>query len=108
MYGDYDTDDEEPTVNHRTLKSPNNVKPEYGQAKNKRFDLKQMTVLLATTGRTGFPVWVESHSGNASDKKTLEEAAQRMQKFCKALEFSPIITICWRFCYVFKLCQTWQ
>ena len=89
VYGDYDTDEEDPTVNHRTLKLPNNVKPEYGHAKNKRFDLKQMTVLLATTGRSGFPVWMESHSGNASDKKTLEEAAQRMQKFCKALELAP-------------------
>ena len=89
VYGDYDTDDEAPTVNHRTLNLPNNVKPEYGQANNKRFDLKQMTVLLATTGRSGFPVWVESHSCNASDKKTLEEAAQRMQKFCKALELAP-------------------
>jgi transposase len=31
------------------------VKPEYGHAKNKRFDLKQMTLLLATTGASGFP-----------------------------------------------------
>ena len=89
VYGAYDTDDEVPTENHRTLKLPDNVKPEYGHAKNKRVDLKQMTVLLATTGRAGFPVWMESHSGNASDKKTLEEAAQRMQKFCKALELAP-------------------
>ena len=51
--------------------------------------LKQMTLLLATTGASGFPVWMESHSGNASDKKTLEESAQRMQKFCKALESAP-------------------
>jgi transposase len=65
------------------------VKPEYGHAKNKRFDLKQMTLLLATTGASGFPIWMESHSGNASDKKTLEEAASRMQKFCKALESAP-------------------
>ena len=89
VYGNYDTDDEVQTVNHRTLKLPDNVKPEYGHDKNKRVDLKQMTVLLATTGRAGFPVWMESHSGNASDKKTLEEAAQRMQKFCKALELAP-------------------
>ena len=106
MYGAYDTDDEVPTVNHRTLKLPDNVKPEYLHAKNKRVDLKQMNVLLATKGRSGFPVWMESHSGNASDKKRLEEAAQRMQKFCKALELVP--SICWRFCHVFKLCQTWQ
>ena len=89
VYGNYDTDDEVQTVNHRTLKLPDNVKPEYGHAKNKRVDLKQMIVLLATTGRAGFPVWMESHSGNASDKKTLEEAAKRMQKFCKALELAP-------------------
>ena len=89
VYGNYDTDDEVQTVNHRTLKLPDNVKPEYGHDKNKRVDLKQMTVLLATTGRAGFPVWMESHSGNASDKKTLEEATQRMQKFCKALELAP-------------------
>ena len=56
MYGDYDTDNEVPTVSQRTLKLPDNVKPEYGQAKNKRVDLKQMTVLLAITGRSGFPV----------------------------------------------------
>jgi transposase len=37
----------------------------YGQAKNKRVDLKQMTLLLATTEAAGFPVWMESHSGNA-------------------------------------------
>ena len=32
---------------------------------------------------------MESHSGNASDKKTLEEAAQRMQQFCQALKSAP-------------------
>lgn len=63
--------------------------PAYGHAKNKRCDLKQMTLLLATAGRSGFPVWMESHSGNASDKKTLEEAASRMQKFCNALAEAP-------------------
>jgi transposase len=48
-----------------------------------------MTLLLATTGAAGFPVWMESHSGNASDTKTLEEAAGRMQRFCKELESAP-------------------
>lgn len=65
------------------------ARPAYGHAKNKRYDLKQMTLLLATTGKSGFPVWMESHSGNASDKKTLEEAARRMQKFCRALQDAP-------------------
>ena len=61
----------------------------YGHAKNKRFDLKQMTLLLATTGKNGFPVWIKSHSGNASDQKTLELAAQRMQKLCQAIKDAP-------------------
>lgn len=80
VYGDYEEMDEENT---------SSAKPAYGHAKNKRCDLKQMTLLLATTGKSGFPVWMESHSGNASDKKTLEEAANRMQKFCKALSEAP-------------------
>jgi transposase len=66
-----------------------NAKPAHGHAKNKRCDLKQMTLLLATTGKSGFPVWMKSHAGNASDKKTLEEAASRMQQFCSALEEAP-------------------
>lgn len=90
VYGDYDTDIvDEPTTNERRLELSNNVRADYGHAKNKRFDLKQMTLLLATTGSSGFPVWMESHSGNTADKKTLEESAQRMQKFCKELESAP-------------------
>jgi transposase len=77
------------TTSDDRLQLSKESKPEYGHAKNKRFDLKQMTLLLATTGASGFPIWMESHSGNASDKKTLEEAASRMQKFCKALESAP-------------------
>jgi transposase len=77
------------TTTDNRLQLSKEAKPEYGHAKNRRFDLKQMTLLLATTGASGFPIWMESHSGNASDKKTLEEAASRMQKFCKALESAP-------------------
>jgi len=63
--------------------------PMHGYAKNHRFDLKQMTLLLATTGASNFTIWMESHSGNASDTKTLEAAASRMQAFCKALSLAP-------------------
>ena len=61
------------------LNLPINPIPTHGYAKNKRFDLKQMTLLLATSGAANFPVWMESHSGNASDQTTLEAAAKRMQ-----------------------------
>ncbi len=63
--------------------------PKHGHAKNRRHDLKQMTLLLATSGASGFPIWMEAHSGNASDKKTLELASERMQKFCNALSLAP-------------------
>jgi transposase len=95
VYGEYSEPKEEKEGKADTVNSCDGLtgskeaRPEYGHAKNKRFDLKQMTLMLATTGAAGFPIWMESHSGNASDKKTLEQAAQRMQQFCKALESSP-------------------
>jgi transposase len=94
VYGDYEEDvcdtEADPISNPEDrLALSDKAKPAYGHAKNKRCDLKQMTLLLATTGKSGFPVWMESHSGNTSDKKTLEEAASRMQQFCKALSQAP-------------------
>lgn len=71
------------------LSLPRTPIPSYGYAKNKRFDLKQMTLLLATSGAANFPIWMESHAGNASDQTTLESAATRMQNFCKHLENAP-------------------
>jgi transposase len=59
------------------------VKSNYGHAKNKRFDLKQMILLLATTGKSNFPLWMEAYSGNTSDKVSLQEATERMQRFFK-------------------------
>lgn len=71
------------------LHLPTNPIPTHGYAKNKRFDLKQMTLLLATSGAANFPVWMESHSGNSSDQTTLEAAAKRMQNLCKQLASAP-------------------
>ena len=63
--------------------------PKHGHSKDHRPDLKQMVINLATTGQAGFPIWMEAHSGNASDKKILYEAAQKMQTFCKQIEQAP-------------------
>lgn len=60
--------------------------PSYGYSKSKRHDLKQMVLTLATTGSAHFPIWMESHSGHASDKKVLPEAAQRMKNLCAQLD----------------------
>jgi transposase len=70
------------------------VGPAYGHSKAKRSDLKQMVLHLATTGSSDFPIWMEAHSGNASDKKTLIEAAQRMKDFKEQINIDKDFLFC--------------
>ena len=63
--------------------------PKQGYAKSGRHDLKQMVLLLATTGAANFPLWMESHSGNASDQKTMPAAAVKINKLCRELANAP-------------------
>jgi len=63
--------------------------PTYGYAKNKRHDLKQMVLNLATTGKAGMPVWFEAHSGNASDKKILLPVGKKVNELYKSLKDAP-------------------
>src|SRR3990167_998507 len=86
VYGDYDADELEIDNNIET-KKPINIT--YGYSKNKRFDLKQMVINLATTGAASFPIWMEAHNGNASDKTVLITAAERMKKFCNGFKDVP-------------------
>lgn len=60
-----------------------------GFSKDHRPDLKQVVINIATTGAAGFPIMMESHSGNASDQKILYEAVKRMQKFSKEMNELP-------------------
>lgn len=66
----------------------NQVKPDYGYSKSHRHDLKQMVINLATTGQSNFPIWMEAHSGNASDKKILSQAAKKMDDLCESLSLA--------------------
>ncbi len=59
--------------------------PQQGFAKSGRHDLKQMVLLLATTGAAHMPVWMESLSGNVSDQVSLPDAAKRLHQFCSQL-----------------------
>ena len=61
----------------------------HGFSKDYRRDLKLVVINIATTGAAGFPIMMESHSGNASDQKILYESVKRMQKFCKGLNELP-------------------
>ena len=56
--GAYATDDE-------------GVKIRHGYAKDKRFDLKQVTLGLITSYQTAIPRYMQGFDGNASDKETL-------------------------------------
>ena len=78
-FGEYETDNEDDS---------NSFKVTHGHSKAHRADLKQMVLNLVTTG-SNFPIWMEAHSGNASDKKILEGGASRMQAFCNLLKSAP-------------------
>lgn len=69
------------------------VRPAKGHSKIKRGDLKQMVLHLATTGSSGFPLWMEAQAGNASDKNTLVEASKRMEAFRKQLDLDDPIYV---------------
>ena len=88
VYGDYETEsvDIEASNDKENHEAPFEIT--YGYSKDHRPDLKQMVLSLATTG-AGFPIWMEGHSGSASDKKVLTDGASRMQAFCKSLKLSP-------------------
>jgi len=87
LYGEYDQGNlksEDPE--HQKQEQPH---PAQGHAKSGRHDLKQMVLLLATTGAASFPVWMEAHSGNASDQKTMPQAAVKIHALCDGLKNSP-------------------
>ena len=83
VYGDYPKEREPEET----------VRPARGHSKIKRNDLKQMVLHLATTGKAGFPIWMEAHKGNASDKKTLIKAAERMKRFRENLQLDDPIYV---------------
>lgn len=86
LFGDF----EQPVVNEAIENDDDNTPwPKQGYAKSGRHDLKQMVLLLATTGAANFPLWMESHSGNASDQTTMPAAAVKIKRFCRELANAP-------------------
>lgn len=92
VYGAYENQAQAEAEQLETPKETEGKEPpkiNHGYSKDHRPDLKQMVINLATTGSAAFPIWMETHSGNASDKKILYQAAQRMQDFCQGLKDVP-------------------
>ena len=56
-----------------------------GFSKQKRFDLKQVVLSLTMNGKANIPIWVEGLSGNTSDKTSLRNTVNKIEKFQKAL-----------------------
>lgn len=86
VFGEYETESAE--TDDKADDTTGSFEITYGHSKAHRPDLKQMVLNLATTG-SGFPIWMEAHSGNASDKKILEGGASRMRAFCNQLKSAP-------------------
>jgi transposase len=86
VYGEYV---EEESTEAAAMKTKKPIKINHGYSKDHRPDLKQMVINLATTGASGFPIWMETHNGNASDKKILLSGAKRMKAFCNGLKEAP-------------------
>jgi len=76
VYGSYEDGSDDFQINH-------------GYSKDGKPDLKQMILTLATTGKSNLPMWMESHSGNASDKVTLQKTTARIKSFTEAFESTP-------------------
>lgn len=61
----------------------------HGYSQDGRPDLKQMILNLAITGKSHLPIWMSAHSGNASDKTILHQAAARIDRFTQGLKEAP-------------------
>jgi transposase len=67
VHGGYEGDDCKPAIEIT-----------FGHPKDGRWDLKQF-VLSMVTNQAGIPLFVEAHSGNKSDKKTIIETIQNLR-----------------------------
>ena len=86
LFGDFEQPTSSDAIEEDDVSIP---RPKQGYAKSGRHDLKQMVLLLATTGAANFPLWMESHSGNASDQTTMPAAAVKIKQFCRELGDAP-------------------
>ena len=88
VHGAYDFTQEEIATSAQPASKESLPTPEinYGHSKDHRPDLKQIVLAMATSGAAGFPIWMEVHSGNSSDQKTLHDASVRMKDFIKGFD----------------------
>jgi len=71
---------------------PKKVNITYGYSKDKRPDLKQITLGMVMNSKINVPLWMESLDGNSSDKKTLQSTIEKVNKFTTELDLEKPFT----------------
>lgn len=71
VHGEYESDDDDDEERR-------SIKITLGHSKDGRMDLNQF-VLAMVSNQHGIPLFVQAHSGNSSDKKTILRAIQRVK-----------------------------
>lgn len=70
VHGEYESDDDD---------ERKSIEITLGHSKDGRMDLNQF-VLSMVSNQHGIPIFVQAHSGNSSDKKTILQAIQRVKE----------------------------
>ena len=73
--GEYDVSEE-----------PATIRLTHGHSKDHRPDLKQLMLSLVVTGKSDFPLWMETLDGNSSDKVNFHETIARVRAFQSQLD----------------------
>jgi len=91
FHGNYNNNAED-TENTEDDTEPKKVHITYGYSKDKRPDLKQITLGMVMNSKINVPLWTESFDGNSSDKKTLQSTIEKVNKFTSALDLEKPFT----------------
>lgn len=65
---------------------PSRVSITHGYSKDKRPDLKQITLSMVMNSKINMPLWIESLDGNKSDKATLQNTIERVNEYVSGLD----------------------
>ena len=83
LHGNYKNEQEENDNDTEDIKRVNIT---YGYSKDKRQDLKQVTLSMVMNSKINIPLWIESLDGNKSDKETLQNTIEKVNKFVSGLD----------------------
>lgn len=89
LHGEYKVDENEPNEDDE----PQPITITYGHSKDHRPDLKQAILSMICANQSLIPVYLNSLSGNTSDKASLPETAKAYLAQFKAEEETPVLVM---------------